>query len=72
LILLAMQIPAQLRVDGVANKLLLERNCAQFSDIPFESEVASGDWNPASLRPADSSSGANEGASGLASGGAQA
>jgi hypothetical protein len=72
LILLAMQIPAQLRVDGVANKLLLERNCAQFSDVPFESEVASGDWNPASLRPADSSSGANEGASGLASGGAQA
>ena len=42
LIHLAMQISPELRAEDHPNQMLLERNCAHLSDIPFEGEVATG------------------------------
>ena len=42
LIHLAMQIPPELRMADRPNEMLLARNCADLTDIPFEREVAGG------------------------------
>ena len=46
LIHLTMQISPKLRVKDYPNKLLLERNCSHFSDIPFERELVNGAMLP--------------------------
>ncbi|WP_457647318.1 hypothetical protein [Profundibacter sp.] len=46
LIQLSMQIPPAIRKQNIPNKYLLERNCGQFQDIPYERELSS---NPSLL-----------------------